>query len=119
MKEKISLKILKDKKKDTKKKSNGMTFTYPMFKAKLIFNDKKIEFSKHDFGTTYTTIDFPNKVKIAQNRNEYGEDYCSLGGDLIILKYKLKGKDKIITSIDIIGHDSESIDKTGSKEEGK
>jgi len=72
--------------------------------AEVKFNKKKIELTEHDFGTTNTEITFPSKIKIPPNRIEYGEDYASIGKDLVILNYKLKGKDKIITSITIIGH---------------
>lgn len=113
----IRFKIIKDNKKDTLRKSKfckGAKVTYPMFEAKLEFNGKKIEFSEHDFGTTYTSIEFPKKVKVQKNRREYGDDYCSLGGDLVLLKYRLKGKSKILTSIDIIGNTKRKTPKRGS-----
>lgn len=103
---KIEFKILKDKKKDVKRMGKfGHKVTYPMFKARLNFNGKKLEFSKHDFGTTYLTINFPEKIKLSERMKEYGEDYISVGKDLIIFNYKYKGKNKRITSISIINMD--------------
>lgn len=106
---KIKFKILKNNKKDAIKKSKikglkEINVCYPRFEAISNFDNKNINFIEHEFGTTYLTIDFKEKIKFPNNRIEYGEDFISSDEDLVILRYKYKGKDKIITSIEIIGN---------------
>jgi len=103
-KEKIKFKIIKNKNKDFIRKDKSLgNICYPRFEAEARFNKKKVIFKEHEFPITYLIIKFPKKISIPKNRHEYGMDYASVGGDLIIIKYKYKGKQKIITEIEIIG----------------
>ncbi|MEK6895096.1 MAG: hypothetical protein AABX48_01095 [Nanoarchaeota archaeon] len=108
MQEKVKFQVLRNNKHDAERKSKSLgkevKVLYPRYKAKAYFNDKIVEFEEHEWGVTYTTIRFNQKIKLPKNRNEYGEDYSSSGGDLIVLRYKLKNKEKIITEIEIIGN---------------
>lgn len=100
---KAKFKVIKDNKKDFRKKGKYGNIIYPRYNSQLNFSNKKIKLSSHDFGITYTNVDFNEKIKFQKNRIEYGEDFTSANGDIVILKYKYKGKNKIITSINIIG----------------
>jgi len=102
---KVKFKVLKDNKKDFCKKDKKLDInvTYPKYEAKAEFDGKTIEFKKHELGVTYTIIKFKNKIKINKRYHDWGEDYASIGKDLVILHYKFKGKRKIITEIEIIG----------------
>ena len=106
MKGKVRFKVLKDNKRDERRRDKKFktTIVYPKYEAKAKFDDKTIEFMKHEFGTAYTIINFKewNKIKIPKNRNEYGEDYTCADGSLLVLNYKLKNKKKYITQIKMI-----------------
>ena len=108
MKDKVKFKVLKDNKRDglRRDKRTKATIVYPKYEAKAEFDDKIINFEKHDFGTSYTIITFkenPISIKFPKNRVEYGKDYTCVDRSLLVLRYKYKGKRKIITEIEIIG----------------
>ena len=108
MKDHVKFKVIKNNERDgiTKSKHFDAKVVHPRYKAKAIFSNKTINFEEHDdnFNATYTIIDFKEKITLPKNRVEYGEDYFAQNHDLVILRYKLKNKKRILTSIDIIGH---------------
>lgn len=102
---KVKFRVIKDNKHDGRRKDKKFKtiICYPKYKAKAEFDDKKIEFSKHDFGTAYTIINFKENIKINKRFNEYGMDFIGADKSMVILSYKKKGKNMIITQIEIIG----------------
>ena len=119
MKEQVKFKVIKNRKKDqiTKSKIWKAKVVHPRYESKAIFNNKTINFSEHDdnFRVTYTIIDFHKKIKFLKNRVEYGDDFMAQNHDLIILRFRYKGKRRIITSIEIVGHKEEGKNSPNSK----
>ena len=106
--EKLKIKIQKDCKKAFTRKIKtgtlkGCGVLYPRFEAKGKFLDKKLEFNEAE---NYSRIDieFPQLHKLLKKRIEYGMDFQTSNGDMLILKHKLDTKgNPIITSIEILG----------------
>ena len=105
MKEQVKFKVLKNKEKDNYTKYKKYNVVHPRYKAKAIFSSKTIHFEEHDEShhTTRTIIDFHNKMKFPKNRIEYGDDFRAQNGDIVVFNFKKKRKNRIITSIDLIG----------------
>lgn len=118
MNKKLNIKIKKDLKKDNRRKSKefGVTISYPRFKAEGNFLDKKLEFSEDHFSSRLS-VKFKESIKIPKNRREYGEDFVSSDGSLILLRFKLNNKgQKIITEFECFGGSS---DASRGKNDGK
>jgi len=101
---KLRLKILKDSKKDFVKKSKfgDIGILYSRFKAKGSFLGTKLRFTE---GESYSKIsmDFGNG-KFPANRREYGHDFITADGKLIIMKFKLDSKNRqVITEFEVFG----------------
>lgn len=115
MREQVKFKIIKNNERDgvTKSKDFDAKVVHSRYEARAIFSNKTIDFREHDdkFGVTYTTIDFHKKVNFPKNRVEYSDDFFAQNNDLIILRFKYKGKRRIITSIDIVGHKERDDDQ--------
>ena len=111
---KASFIVKKDLVKDYIKKCKGYNIAYPKYESVAEFNHKKVEFDSHD-SYTYTTISFDKTVEIPEKSIEYSEDYASQSGDMVILKYRKKGKAMIVTSIEIIGFHRDKVKETKSK----
>ena len=117
--ERVRFVISRDNKHDLKRKDKlfgkEINVVSPRYKAKAYFNDKTIEFEEHEFGVTYINVNFKQKTRLPKNRNEHCEDYFSSGDDMIILSYKLKNKEKIITKIEIIGNTNKRMKSNEEK----
>ena len=101
---KLSIKILKDSEKDYVKKSKklkGISILHSRFKAKGKFLGIELEFDESESHSSMA-VGFKEVVPI--NRTEYGTDFVTSDGKLIILRYKMNSKGKmIVTSFEIIG----------------
>lgn len=108
MKKKLNIKTIKDSKKDftrTIKEGSlkGCGVLHPRFKAEGNFLDKKLEFSEAE-SYSMMNMKFPELHKLLKKRIEYGMDFQTSNGDMLILKHKLDTKgNPIITSIELIG----------------
>ena len=108
MKKKLDIKIQKDSKKDFTRKIKkgtlkGCGVLYSRFNAKGNFLDKKLEFNEAE-SHSRMSVEFPQLHKLLKKRLEYGMDFPTSNGDLLILKHKLDTKGRpIITSIELIG----------------
>jgi len=118
MKEQVQFKVIKNNERDgiTKSKHFDAKVVHARYEARAIFNNKTINFREHDdkFRVTYATIDFHEKINFPKSRVEYSDDFIAQNNDLIILRFKYKNKQRIITSIEIVGHKKEDK-KYGSK----
>ena len=100
--DKLKIKIEKDAKKDfTKKSKDGMNILYPKFNAKVEFDKVKMEFSDYD-SHKRISMDFAESFrKLPANRVEYGEDFSTADGRMLILRYKLDNRgNQVITSVE-------------------
>lgn len=101
--EKLKVTILKDSKKDfTRKGKSGFGVYYPKFRAKAEFYGTEIEFADYD-SHKGIGMEFKELCKLPKNRQEYGQDFMTANGQLMIMIFKLDSKGKqVITSIEII-----------------
>ena len=103
----MEIKIIKNSKKDftRKDKKLGINVLYPKFEAKTKFKNVDFEFSEDDYSSR-SSITFKDKIT-PKNRLEYGEDFVTSDGKLLILRHKLDNKGRmIITEIEIFGKGS-------------
>lgn len=103
-KEKLKVTILKDSKKDFSRKSkkNKWSVYYPKFNAKVEFFGVELEFSDYD-SHKRIGMDFKELCKIPKNRHEYGQDFMTSDGRLMIMRFKLDNRGKqVITRLEVI-----------------
>lgn len=107
--EKLKIKILKDAKKDFVRKSKvkglgGINVQHSRFHATGEFLGAKLDFREASSHSNLE-VSFPEiKGMVPPNRKEYGSDFTTADGKLMIMRFKMDTKgDRVITSIDVLG----------------
>lgn len=109
--EKLKIKILKDSKKDFSRKSKlkglgDIKVQHSRFHAKGEFLGAKLDF-REAHSHSNLEVSFPEtKGMLPANRKEYGSDFTTADGKLMIMRFKMDTRgERVVTSIDILGGD--------------
>ncbi len=107
--EKLKIKILKDSKKDFTRKSKmkglgDIKVQHSRFHATGEFLGAKLDFREASSHSNLE-VSFPEaKGMVPPNRKEYGSDFTTADGKLMIMRFKMDTKgDRVVTSIDVLG----------------
>ena len=108
-KEKLKIKIIKDSEKDYVRKSKvkglgDIKVQHSRFHAKGEFMESKLEFHESEYHSNLEVSFDEVKGMVPPNRREYGTDFPTADGKLLIMRFKLDTRgERVITSFEIIG----------------